>query len=171
MTTIERADASTAQLVQPDFIRGILANTGLRMTQQRLALMDLLFARGGRHVTAESLHEELVRSGAPGSISSVYRGLKDFSDMGLLRRVPIYGSTAWFDTELKHHHHFYAVEEDRLMDVPTEGITVRNLPPLPEGYQLLSVDVLLRIRKQDHETDRKAGRLVLTERNPDAANS
>lgn len=171
MTTIERIDATPAPLTPPDLIRGILANTGLRMTQQRLALMDLLFSRGGRHVTAESLHEELVRSGAPGSISSVYRGLKDFSDMGLLRRVPIYGSTAWFDTELKHHHHFYAVDEDRLMDVPTEEITVRNLPSLPEGYQLLSVDVLLRIRKQNHDTDRRVERCALTGGNSDATNS
>lgn len=170
MTTIERIDATPAPLTPPELIRGILANTGLRMTQQRLALMDLLFARGGRHVTAESLHEELVRLGAPGSISSVYRGLKDFSDMGLLRRVPIYGSTAWFDTELKHHHHFYAVDEDRLMDVPAKGVTVRNLPALPEGYQLLSVDVLLRIRKQNRETDREAVRRVLSEGNSDVAN-
>ena len=171
MTTSKRNDATPAPLARPDLIRGILANTGLRMTQQRLALMDLLFTRGGRHVTAESLHEELVRSGAPGSISSVYRGLKDFSDMGLLRRVPIYGSTAWFDTELKHHHHFYAVDEDLLMDVPAEGMAVRNLPPLPEGYQLLSVDVLLRIRKQNHDTDRRMARCALTERNPNATDS
>lgn len=151
MTTIERLDASTAPLAQPDFISGLLANTGLRMTQQRLALMDLLFARDGRQVTAESLYEELVRSGALASISSVYRGLRDFSDMGLLQRVPIYGSTAWFDTELRHHHHFYSVDEDRLMDVPTGGIIVRNRSVLPEGHQLLSVDVLVRIRREDSE--------------------
>lgn len=170
MTTIEHTNARTAQLVPPDFFRGIIANTGMRMTQQRLALMDLLFARGGRHVTAESLYEELVRSGAPGSISSVYRGLKEFSDMGLLRRVPNYGSAAWFDTELKHHHHFYSVDEDQLMDVPGD-ITVGNLPDIPQGYQLLSVDVLLRIRKQNLETDLVAERRFHTEGNCDATSS
>lgn len=154
MTTSERPEASTAPVGQPNFIPDIFSSIGLRTTQQRLALMDLLFAKGGRHVTAAGLHEELARSGAPGSLSSVYRGLKDFSDMGLLRRVPIYGSTAWYDTELQHHHHFYAVEEDRLMDVPAEGITVCNLPPLPQGYQLLSVDVLVRIRREDSVTSK-----------------
>lgn len=133
--------------------RDLLAVTGLRATQQRLALTTLLFDRGDRHVSVETLHDELVRAGAPGSISSIYRGLRDFSDMGLLRRIPVYGSTTWYDTQTGHHHHFYAVDEDRLMDVPANCITVHDLPPPPEGYELVSVDVLLRIRRKE---DRQA---------------
>lgn len=129
--------------------RDVLFAAGLRATQQRLAMMELLFGRGGRHVSAESLHKELVQSGARGSISCVYRGLKGFSEMGLLKRAPIYGATAWFDTQVGHHHHYYAVDEDRLMDVPDGHVTVANLPEPPEGYELIDVDVVLRIRRKE----------------------
>lgn len=128
--------------------RELLADTGLRVTRQRAALTSLLFGKDGRHVSAEGLYAELVRAGAPGSISSVYRALKDFSEAGLLRKVPIYGSTAYFDTQLDHHHHVYAEDEDRLMDLPVEQVSIADLPPPPEGYELISVDVLMRIRRK-----------------------
>ncbi|WP_266065049.1 iron response transcriptional regulator IrrA [Brucella intermedia] len=129
-------------------VRDLLAETGLKATRQRVALTSLLFGKDGRHVTAESLYGELVQSGSPGSISCVYRALKDFSEAGLLKRVPIYGSAAYFDTRLDHHHHFYAEEEDRLMDLPANRIRIGDLPSPPDGYELISVDVLLRIRRK-----------------------
>jgi Fur family transcriptional regulator, iron response regulator len=128
--------------------RDVLAGAGLKATQQRVALTKLLFGRGARHVSAESLYDELVRSGAPGSISCVYNSLRRFSEIGLLKRVPIYGSTAFFDTQLDHHNHFYALGEDRLMDVPAGRIVVRNTPSAPDGYELVSIDVLLRVRRK-----------------------
>lgn len=129
--------------------RELLADTGMRVTRQRAALTNLLFGKDGRHVSAEGLYAELVRAGAPGSISSVYRALKDFSDAGLLRRVPIYGSTAYFDTQLDHHHHVYAEDEDRLMDLPVDRVSITDLPPPPDGYELVSVDVLMRVRRKE----------------------
>jgi len=139
----ERRDAG-----EPCATREMFAERGLRVTQPRLALATLLFGKGDRHVSAESLYAELVRAGAPGSISSVYRNLKDLSSAGLLKRVPVYGSTAWFDTHIDHHHHFYAEDEDILLDVPAERISIRHLPEPPEGYELVSVDVLVRIRRK-----------------------
>lgn len=134
-------DAATA--------RELLSDTRFRVTRQRAALTNLLFGRDGRHVSAEGLYAELVQAGAPGSISSVYRALKDFSEAGLLRRVPIYGSTAYFDTQLDHHHHVYAEDEDRLMDLPADRVSISDLPPPPDGYELVSVDVLMRVRRKE----------------------
>ena len=48
-----------------------LRKAGLRPTRQRLALAQLLFARGDRHVTAEGLHEEAVSAGVPVSLATV----------------------------------------------------------------------------------------------------
>ncbi len=62
--------------------------------------------------------------------------------------MPIYGSTAYFDTQLDHHHHVYAEDEDRLMDLPADRISISDLPPPPDGYELVSVDVLMRVRRK-----------------------
>ncbi|WP_265975025.1 Fur family transcriptional regulator [Brucella intermedia] len=104
--------------VESGIARDLFTEIGLRATQPRLALAELLFRNGARHVSAESLYGELVRSGAPGSLSSVYRTLKDLTCAGLVKRVPIYGSTAWFDMQTGPHHHFYAEDEDRVIDTP-----------------------------------------------------
>lgn len=126
--------------------RQMLNEAGLRVTRQRLALVGLLFGKGERHVTAEGLYRELARSGAPGSLSCVYNTLRRFSEIGLLRRVPIYGAAAYFDTRIGHHHHFYANDEDRLMDVGTD-IALQAVPVPPPGYELVIIDVLVRVRR------------------------
>lgn len=129
-------------------IRGLLAAAGLKVTRQRIALTRLLFGSEDRHVSAEQLYAALTEAGAPGSISSVYRALRDFTDVGLLRRVPIYGSVAYFDTQIRHHHHVYAEDEDLLIDLPPEDVSLAKLPSPPDGYELVSVDVVMRVRRR-----------------------
>ena len=48
-----------------------LRNAGLRPTRQRIALAQLLFANGGRHVTAEGLHGEALRANVAVSLATI----------------------------------------------------------------------------------------------------
>lgn len=128
--------------------RAILESAGLRPTRQRLALTELLFSLGGRHVSAESLFAEVTATGAPGSLSCVYNSLRRFHEVGLIRRVPIYGSTTYYDTQIDDHHHFHVVDEDRLIDVPGKVIALESLPEPPEGYDLIGAELVLRLRRR-----------------------
>lgn len=132
--------------------RDLLAKAGLRPTRQRLALAEHLFAVGGRHVSASDLRDELVRKGTPLSMCCVYSSLRRLSEIGLIRRVPIYGATAYFDTDTSHHHHFYVANEDRLIDVPNGTIKIRDIPAAPAGYDLVSIDVVLRLKPSRQKT-------------------
>ena len=42
---------------------------------------------------------------------------------------------------------FYDVDHDRLTDVPIDAVSVSDIPVPPAGYELVSVDVLLRVRR------------------------
>src|SRR5262245_7982586 len=84
-----------------------LRKAGLRPTRQRLALAQLLFGRGDRHVTAEGLHEEAVGAGMPVSLATVYNTMHQFTAAGLLREVTVDGTRTYFDTNTGDHHHFY----------------------------------------------------------------
>ena len=53
---------------------------GLRPTRQRMALAELLFGGGDRHVSAESLHREAEAARIPVSLATVYNTLHQFSD-------------------------------------------------------------------------------------------
>ncbi len=126
-----------------------LRDAGLRPTRQRLALAKLLFDRGDRHVTAEILHEEAVASGAYVSLATVYNTLHQFTDVGLLREVVVDSGCAYFDTNITDHYHFFYEEDSRLEDVPSEMVTIHNLPQPPAGNDISRVDVVIRVRSSN----------------------
>ena len=121
-------------------------DAGLRPTRQRVALADLLFAKGDRHLSAEELHEEAVVAGVAVSLASVYNTLHQFTDAGLLRILAVEGSKTYFDTNTSDHHHFFIEGENRVMDIDTGAVTVHNLPEPPEGMEIANVDIIVRLR-------------------------
>ena len=64
-------DMSDATLTIADRLR----HAGLRPTRQRMALAELLFHGGDRHVSAESLHGEALAARVPVSLATVYNTL------------------------------------------------------------------------------------------------
>ncbi len=126
----------------------LLRQAGLRPTHQRLLLGSLLFSRGGRHVTAGMLHDEVTAAGIHLSLATVYNTLNQFTGAGLLRQIGIDGSKSYFDTNPTGHHHFFVDHEDRLLDVPEPGVLIDMLPePLP-GYEIAGVDVVVHLRRK-----------------------
>jgi Fur family transcriptional regulator, iron response regulator len=134
--------------------RGIHANTeklrkaGLRPTRQRVALAQLLFTRGDRHVTAEGLHEEAVAAGVPVSLATVYNTMHQFTAAGLLREVTVDGTRTYFDTNTGDHHHFYCQDDGTLMDIDGATIDVAGVPSPPQGAKVDRIDVIVRLKRR-----------------------
>src|SRR5271170_7649600 len=118
---------------------------GLRPTRQRLALAQLLFARGDRHVTAEQLHGEVLASAIPVSLATVYNTLHQFTEAGLLREVVVEPGRSYFDTNIADHHHFFCESNGLLQDIPAEDLTVIGLPLPPVGTEIGRVEVIVRV--------------------------
>lgn len=123
---------------------------GLRPTRQRVALANLLFAKGDRHLSAEELHEEAVTAGVPVSLATVYNTLHQFTGAGMLRILAIEGARTYFDTNTSDHHHFFIEGENRVMDIAPGPVTVSNLPEPPEGMEIANVDIVIRLRLKRH---------------------
>ncbi len=121
-------------------------DAGLRPTRQRVALAELLFAKGDRHLSAEELHEEALNAGVPVSLATVYNALHQFTDAGLLRILAVEGSKTYFDTNTSDHHHFYVEGENRVFDIEPSAVSVSNLPEPPEGMEIANVDIVVRLR-------------------------
>ncbi|PZO77240.1 MAG: transcriptional repressor [Mesorhizobium amorphae] len=120
-------------------------DAGLRPTRQRVALAELLFAKGDRHLSAEELHEEAQGAGVPVSLATVYNCLHQFTDAGLLRILSMEGSRTYFDTNISDHHHFFVEGENLVFDI-ADGVEVVNLPAPPEGMEIANVDIVVRLR-------------------------
>lgn len=120
----------------------------MRPTRQRIALGWLLFGKGNRHVTAESLFEEAQQARVPVSLATVYNTLHQFTVTGFLREVAVEGAKTYFDTNVGNHYHFYVEGDGELMDIGDAEIEVGRLPEPPEGMEIARIDVVVRLRRK-----------------------
>ena len=125
-----------------------LAGVGLRPTRQRMTLAALLVGDGqDRHVTAEGLYDAASFAGEKVSLATVYNTLRAFCDAGLVREITVDGSKSYFDTNMTDHPHFYWEDTAELTDAPLRQLEIRRLPDVPEGAEIASVDVVIRLRR------------------------
>ena len=99
-----------------------LRHSGLRPTRQRVALADLLFAKGDRHLTVEELHEEATAAGVPVSRATVYNTLHQFTEAGMIRVLAVESAKTYFDTNISDHHHFFVEGRNEVMDIPVSNL-------------------------------------------------
>lgn len=126
-----------------------LRDVGLRPTRQRVALGWLLFGRGDRHVSAETLFDEAQRAKVPVSLATIYNTLNQFTQVGLLREIALDGNRTYFDTNISDHHHFFVEGGEGLMDIPARDVSVTNLPVPPEGMEVDRVEVIIRLKRRE----------------------
>lgn len=138
--------AATAQSRAEDW----LAGAGLRPTRQRVLLARLLIGDGQhRHITAETLFRQASAVGDPVSLATVYNTLGAFHEAGLVREITVDGTRSYFDTNVSDHPHFYWEEEGHLTDAPETELRIAALPEAPEGAEIASVDVVIRLRRRN----------------------
>ena len=125
-----------------------LRDRGLRPTRQRVALADLLFAKGDRHLTVEELHDEAIDADVPVSLATVYNTLHQFTEAGLIRVLAVEGARTYFDTNVSDHHHFFVEGRNEVLDIPINNIEIGNLPEAPQGMEIAHVDVVIRLREK-----------------------
>ena len=144
--TDKNVTESPATAISVIALGDMLRRAKLRPTRQRLALAELLFSKGDRHVAAETLHEEARNADIPVSLATVYNTLHQFTEAGLLRAIAIDSSKTYFDTNIGDHHHFYLESENAVIDMPDGMLKVENLPEPPDGFEISRVDVVVRLR-------------------------
>jgi Fur family iron response transcriptional regulator len=128
-------------------VTAVLRMAGLRPTRQRVALAELLFEGPHRHISAEQLHAEASVARVNVSLATIYNSLHQFCLAGLLREVAVEASRSYFDTDTSDHHHFYLEDEQRVIDIPSSSIIIKNIPEPPQGMAVTHVDVVVRVKK------------------------
>jgi Fur family transcriptional regulator, iron response regulator len=158
---VDRASASECKilaLLRSDDVanqmRKRLREIGLRPTRTRVALANILFGKGDRHVSAEMLFDEASQAKVPVSLATVYNTLHQFTEVGLLRQVAIDSSKSYFDTNNTEHHHYYLEDRHELMDIPPTDVAVGQVPVPPAGYEVVRIDVVVRLRRKAPTTHR-----------------
>jgi len=121
--------------------------SGLRPTRQRLAICKVLFDRKETfHFTIEKL-KKIIEKGTKKKISlaTLYNTVHAFKEKGYLKEISLKGNKNFFDTNTKHHHHFYDEDISQLVDIEDKNISINYLPKTPSGKKIKSVEVLVKI--------------------------
>ena len=125
--------------------------SGLRPTKQRLAICKLLFDRKETfHFTIDKL-KKIVEKGNKKKIAvaTLYNTVHAFKKRGYLKEISLKGNKTFFDTNTKHHHHFYDEDMSQLLDIEDKNISINYLPKTPTGKKIKSVEVLVKIENNN----------------------
>jgi len=93
----------------------ILVDKGLRVTPQRVALLDILLNLDN-HPTIEYITEYLRINFPRISDSTVYNILEAFVKNGIVNRVKTENGIIRFDPVTENHHHLYSSDSEQIVD-------------------------------------------------------
>ena len=82
------------------------------------------------------------------SVATLYNTVHAFKEKGYLKEISLKGNKTFFDTNTKHHHHFYDEDMSQLVDIDDKNISVNYLSKIPIGKKIKSVEVLVKIENK-----------------------
>ncbi len=114
-------------------------------TPQRLEVADILLEKP-QHLSADEIIDRLRGRGSTVSKATVYNTLNLFGKKGLIKEVNVNAVRRYYDSTNHPHHHFYNVDTGELTDIASTELHVRDLPALPEGTTVESVEIVINVR-------------------------
>ena len=124
-----------------------LQKLGIYPTLQRVEIAQILLARP-QHMSADQVLQAVNRGEPVVSKATVYNTLGLFAEKGLVREVIVDPSKVFYDSNTHGHHHFYNVDTGQLSDVEASELSLGQLPAPPQGTELDTVEVIIRVRNQ-----------------------
>ena len=124
-----------------------LRSSGLRPTKQRVEIAKFLFEREKTfHFTVESLNKLLTKKSASKiALATIYNTVHAFKTAGHLSEVEVRGKKTYFDTNVSDHHHFYDINEEKLIDLENSDVGPINIKKKINGKKIKSVEVLVKL--------------------------
>ena len=124
-----------------------LRNSGLRPTKQRLQICEVLFnSENTFHFTINELDQKIKKQVSDKiSLATIYNTVHAFEKKGYLKQIPINSNQTYFDTNITDHHHFYDLNEEKLIDLDNEDVGPINIRKKINGKKIKSVEVLVKL--------------------------
>ena len=92
-----------------------LRRAGLKITQPRMIILEILNNSEQHHFSAEEVYRKLCDAGEDVGLATVYRVLTQFEKAGLVKRLNFEGGHSVFELDQgKHHDHLVCVKCGRV---------------------------------------------------------
>lgn len=126
-------------------ITDLLRKHGITSTLQRVEIAQVMFSKL-QHLSAEQVLEKVNRGRGIVSKATIYNTLRLFVEKGLIKEIIADPTKVFYEPKSTDHHHFYDVDSGELIDIRSDAIKVDAIPQPPQGYSMLGVDVVVRVR-------------------------
>lgn len=98
-----------------EFIRQKLAEKGMKITPQRMAVLEAIYQLKN-HPTADNIIEFIRKTHPNVAVGTVYKVLETLVENGLVKRVTTDRDFMRYDGILDNHHHLYCSTCDLIED-------------------------------------------------------
>ena len=102
---------------------GNLRKVGLKVTQPRKRILDLLEETINKHMTADDIYRVLMQAGDDIGLATVYRVLNQFEAAGLVVKHNFEGGQAYYELDSgMHHDHMVCIETGKVIEFSNDQI-------------------------------------------------
>ena len=128
-----------------------LRASGLRPTEQRIAICKLLFQRKDTfHFTINNLNNILKNSSVEKiSLATIYNTIYVFKKKGYLKEISINSYKSYFDTNVTHHHHFFNESTNEIIDLKDSDVGKIKIKKVIPGKKIKTIEVLVKIENSN----------------------
>ena len=128
--------------------RKSLRKVGLKVTQPRMRILDLMEDQSHKHMTADDIYRELVLSDYDIGLATVYRVLNQFEAAGLVAKHNFEGGHAYYELESgEHHDHMVCIETGKVIEFVSEDIERLQREIADEkGYEIEDHSLVMYVR-------------------------
>jgi len=122
-----------------------IRSAGLKVTQPRVVILEVLEASDPHHLSAEDVHKALLEKDSDIGLATVYRVLTQFEAAGLVTRHHFDGGQALFELDNgDNHDHIVCVKTGKVAEFTDDRIMQRLHEIADElGYKLTDHKIIL----------------------------
>jgi Fur family ferric uptake transcriptional regulator len=131
-----------------------LRKAGLKVTQPRVRILEILETSSGKHLTAEDIYRELIQHHSDVGLATVYRVLTQFEAAGLVLKHNFEGGQAVYEIDRgKHHDHMVDVDTGKVIEFTSEAIEkLQHEIAERHGYAIEDHSLVLYVRARKKKT-------------------
>lgn len=129
-------------------MHGDLRKAGLKVTQPRKRILELLEETGSKHLTADDIYRVFMQSGEDIGLATVYRVLNQFETAGLVVKHNFEGGQAYYELDSgDHHDHMVCVESGKVIEFVNEEIENLQKKIADEhGFEIVDHSLVMYVR-------------------------
>ena len=130
---------------------GNLRKVGLKVTQPRKRILELLEEAGNKHVTADDIYRVLMKADEDVGLATVYRVLNQFEATGLVVKHNFEGGQAYYELDSgDHHDHMVCVETGKVIEFSNSEIERLQAEIAAEhGYEIQDHSLVIYVRPKN----------------------